>query len=381
MDYNEIRKILVIKLRHIGDVLLSTPVFKALKNRFNNASITALVNSGTEEVLTGNPFIDQIMVINKKSTGIMKKTLTNFRLLSDIRSKKFDITVDLTGNDRAAIVSLISAATVRVAPHFALKIGFKGKRYCYTKLADENDDHMVIQNLNVVKTLGIYTDMPEVKIYFNTKELDFIDRIFDEKKIDYKKEKIVHIHPTSRWLFKCWNDKFMAEIIQWLIKEGIVIILTSSANRNELQRINNILSYLPDNIRSKSERLIDLSGKTTIKQLAAISKRSDIFFGVDSAPMHIAASVDTPVVALFGPSIVYRWAPWANSARFKTREDILNAYSEGAYRIDRHVVIQKDWQCVPCQKDGCNGSKISRCLEEISPEEVKKVLKERIFYN
>ncbi len=81
-----------------------------------------------------------------------------------------------------------------------------------------------------------------------------------------------------------------------------------------------------------------------------------------SAPMHIAAAVGTPVVALFGPTGIYNWKPWHYS---KTQK-----YP--------HVVINKDWDCVPCGKDGCNGTKISKCLEEIHPDEVKKIIRGKL---
>jgi heptosyltransferase-3 len=91
-----------------------------------------------------------------------------------------------------------------------------------------------------------------------------------------------------------------------------------------------------------------LAGKISLKELAALSARSLFFLGVDTAPMHIAAAVGAPVIALFGPSGEFNWGPWG----------------------DGHTVIKKDLECRPCGKDGCRGTKRSRCLEEISAEEV-----------
>jgi heptosyltransferase-3 len=159
---------------------------------------------------------------------------------------------------------------------------------------------------------------------------------------------LIHIHPTSRWLFKCWRDEAMAKVIDALEESGQArAVLTSGRGEKELEKIESIL-------KACRTRPVNLAGRVTLKQLAALSRRSRLFLGVDTAPMHIAAAVGTPVIALFGPSGEFNWGPWG----------------------DGHVVIKKDWECRPCGKDGCEGSKRSRCLEEISEEEVIKVVLE-----
>ncbi len=124
---------------------------------------------------------------------------------------------------------------------------------------------------------------------------------------------------------------------------------------------------------------MELLGKTSLNQLSALSKRANLFFGVDSAPMHIAAAVDTPVIALFGPSGAFHWGPWDNnySSEFGVRSsELKNPYSRknGTQTFGKHTVIQKDWDCVPCGKDGCKGSKISDCLLDIGVGEVIDII-------
>jgi len=122
---------------------------------------------------------------------------------------------------------------------------------------------------------------------------------------------------------------------------------------------------------------LPLLGKTTIKELAAVSERASLFFGVDSAPMHVVAAIGTPVVALFGLSGVFHWRPWDNDA---AELGGANPYSRrnGIQSLGRHTAVQRDWECAPCGKDGCAGSKVSRCLEEIAPGEVQAVLLEKL---
>jgi heptosyltransferase-3 len=167
----------------------------------------------------------------------------------------------------------------------------------------------------------------------------------------------------------------MAEIIRWLLGKGFIVAVTSSSEPYELGKTRGILSMV-----GLHAGLVDLSGATTIKQLAAISEIADLFFGVDSAPMHIAASVGTPVVALFGPSGAFNWGPWDNVESKKLKGSFTGPYSarNGIQEFGIHTVIQEGRQCVPCGSDGCNGSKISDCLEDIKPADVKDILSEQL---
>lgn len=382
--FNNIRRILVIKLRHIGDVLLTSPVFRALKETFPEAEVSVLVNGGTEEVLSGNPFIKEIITFDrkiKKANPITRYT-KEMGFLREIRKRRFDMTVDLTGGDRAAILSFVSGARYRIG--WESHKGLIGKRHLYTHLfRPDGSRHMVLQNLDVVKHFGIETEDRSVNFFIPDEARDFVQEIFRKNNIKpsvISHLPIVHIHPTSRWLFKCWKDEYMAEIIRWLLDNNAIVIVTSSHDRREIEKTKKILSLLRDGPDStalplnpgqspsritNASPLIDLCGKTTIKQLAAISEASDLFLGVDSAPMHIAAAVGTPVIALFGPTGAYSWGPWDNS------EDGRSNVKGLRYK---HIVVQRDWDCVPCGRDGCEGTKISRCLEDIKPEEIKEII-------
>lgn len=385
MNFVNIKKILVIKLRHIGDVLLAVPVFRALKETFPDAHISALVNSGTEDVLRGNPMIDEIISFDRniKNLSLLKRYFSEIGFLGHFITKGFNMAVDLTGGDRAAVIAIASGAKYRLG--WKSKKGFIGKRYAYTHLSEpDGNKHTVLQNMEVISRFGI--DTKDLSIDFHIPEADrvFIENILKGRNIKGG-DTVVHVHPTSRWLFKCWEDEYMAEIITWLLGQGIKVIVTSSPDKKEMEKAKKILSLVavgdsPDSTASpvnpgQSPRLIDLCGKTTIKQLGAVSGASDLFFGVDSAPMHIAAAVSTPVIALFGPSGAFNWGPWDNKI-----SNSMNPYQKrnGIQAFGMHTVMQRDWECIPCGKDGCKGTKISRCLTDISPEDVKNIIVEKL---
>jgi heptosyltransferase III len=352
-EFRDVGKILVIKLRHIGDVLLTVPVFRALRETFPNAHVSALVNSGTEEVLTGNPLIDEVITFdrNVKTGSFPAKCSSEISFLLQIRAKGFDMTVDLTSGDRAAVFSFVSGARYRLAYH-PEGGGFPGKRFLYTHLANKDGSlHMALQNLDVVRQFGIATRDHSVGFFIPPDAEEYVDKIFADHSI-CDSDTIIHIHPTSRWLFKCWKDEFMAEVINWLICNNARIIVTSSPYEEEMKKTEKILDLLHD--RTK---VVDLCGKTTLKQLAAVSAKASLFFGVDSAPMHIAAAAGTPVFALFGPSGAAQWGPWC----------------------DDKLVFVKNLGCVTCEKCARDGIETRRCLEAITPAEVISAMRRKLY--
>jgi heptosyltransferase-3 len=258
--------------------------------------------------------------------------------------------INLTEGDRGALLAFLSRAKYRLGFDTRGK-GFLGKRNLFTHLQKTPDPrmHVVDYNLEILRILGLEAKEKDVSIYFSKQDEEKIEKIFGQHGIK-KEELLVLIHPTSRWLFKCWEDKKTAAIIDYFqIKRKARVFLTAAPVRKELEKVEKILQC------TESEP-VNLSGKLTLKELAALAKRCDLFFGIDSAPMHIAAAVKTPVIALFGPSGEFNWGPWG----------------EG------HIVITKERDCRPCGRDGCDGTKRSLCLEEIEIDDVIEKINSRL---
>ncbi len=365
VEFRDVKKILVIKLRHIGDVLLTIPAIRALKNTFPNSSITAVVNSVTEAVLEGNTLINEIFALDRSmlKQSLLKRVGYEISFAKRIRKGHFDMAIDFTGGDRPALYSFLSGARYRIG--YDATDGFIGKRFLYTHRFEVNrENHTVLQNLELLSKAGIKTKDFNVDFYISRDDEEWLSAVLQEKGVK-EGDVIVHIHPTSRWLFKCWKDEAMADVIDRIQGQyRAKVILTCSPDKREMDKANRIIELTKN-------KPIAFIGNIDLKKLGAISKRAKLFFGVDSAPMHIAAAVGAPVVTLFGPSGAFHWGPWENDYRQESEEKPYSKKS-GVQTFGRHSVIQRDWDCIPCGKDGCEGSKISDCLEDIGVDEVMK---------
>lgn len=160
-------------------------------------------------------------------------------------------------------------------------------------------------------------------------------------------------------------ERYLATFINQLKKDGHEIHIFSNKWQADDEITFHSVRIVP---LEESPPVINLAGKLTLRQLIAVSSVCNIYFGIDTAPMHIAAALGKPVIALFGPSGAFHWGPWDNEANEEPYQQ-----KNGIQRFGKNVVIQRNWQCIPCGQDGCEGSKISRCLFDIKPEEVIEI--------
>jgi heptosyltransferase-3 len=207
--------------------------------------------------------------------------------------------------------------------------------------------HMVERNLDALRRIGIYPEVDE-------RRLTLVAGAAAEEKVfallaahGLQAGGFVQVHPSSRWRFKCWPAEKTAALIDRLHAEGLRVVMTAAPEPAEIRMVDDILQRLVRPVAA------NLSGQLSLKELAALTARARLFMGVDSAPMHIAAAVGTPVLAIFGPSGEALWGPW------------------GAPRAGSHRVVAADgYTCRPCGLDGCGGGKVSDCLVTLEVERV-----------
>ncbi len=327
-DLKGVKKALVIKLRHHGDVLLTSPVFSFLKSQIPGIAIDALIYQETAPMLEGHPAIRKLHLYDKnwKKGSFFHRWKNELGLLNQIRKEGYDLVINLTEGDRGAIVSLVSGAKIRVGLDPEKK-GFLGKSRAFTHLVKHcrTPRHAVEKNLDALRKIGLFPGI-------NERELTFV--ISDDVS-DIVPEEYIVIHPVSRWKFKCWPVSHVAELIQRLHEEGKRVVLTASPDKDEMKMIEEIIE------KCQGIPLTNLAGKLTLKELGAVIDRSEMLVCVDSVPLHMASALKKPVVVLFGPTSEVNWGPWNNPLA--------------------QVVAQK-MSCRPCLMDGCGGSKRSDCL-------------------
>jgi len=370
--FEGVKNILVLKLRHVGDVLLTVPAIRALKENFPGSRVSVLVNSGTGEMLTLNPLLDEVFCYDRslKKKGLTERGRGELRLVKELRKKRFDMTVDLTSGDRPALVGYLTGARYRLA-YEPEGSGFAGKKFLYTHVAKRPSVrvHTVLRDLMLLKGFGLDTKDLTVDIYTSKEDESEVERLLAANGLGTG-EPFVHVHPTSRWLFKCWTDEGMAAVMDMLQSRGLRAVVTASPDEEELKKVGSIMKLM-------KTRPIDLSGKLRLKHLAGLSRRSEFFFGVDTAPMHIAAAAGASVVGIFGPSGAFDWGPWDNGevSRLVTSGALTPYPKKSGVQISgKNTVIQKDWDCAPCGKAGCDDTRKSDCLDSLDVKEVMEVL-------
>jgi heptosyltransferase-3 len=346
--FPNIKKILVIKLKHIGDVLLTTPCVRALHETFPGAEISVLLNEGTEAMFRNNPLVKEILLFPRskiKGSGLFR-IQHEISFVSNIRKRRFDMTVDLTSGDRAAWIGFLSRARYRLAydPQGA---GFLGKKYFYTHLAPQMkgmDVHEVKKNLGLLEYHDIRCVNPRLELSVSSEDEAAIQKELIE--IGLNSPVFVLVHPTSRWMFKCWEDERVAQMIDWIQQDlKTSVIVTCGPDLKEKQRIDHILSLCV----SSPKKLL---GKVSLTQWAALVKRAKLFIGVDSAPMHIAAAQGIPSLSLFGPTGYQNWRPWAVP----------------------HIVLVHDCPCARDRQQHCDWSRTRACMDAISLKEVQEAV-------
>lgn len=340
-------KILIIKLRNIGDVLLITPLFENLKAHFPNCQIDCLVNSNTKDILPREP-INKILTLDKKGSKLerLKRELT---LLKDIKNAKYDIVLGLTNGDRTAFLSFISKAKIRV--------GFTPKnlwsKYFYTHNLTYKHQHTIESNLDSLRILNI--PIISKKVISNT-----ADSFRNEIKLP---QRFIHCHFFSNWFFKCLSDEFCATIIK-LIEEKYKTkcILTLSNAQKEAQKLKNIQKIYKKEIISFNN--------LSLPEVSLLNKQAIAFIGVDTAIMHLSGANNIPSFAFFGPSSVREWGVWDNDVASEYDNDF------GIQRVGKHTIYQESLSCIPCHRAGCNDSKISKCLVELQENLALKTLED-----
>jgi heptosyltransferase-3 len=301
------------------------------------------VYDDTVPMLDGHPALTQLYFVGRRwrTAGALRRLTLERHLFSTLKARRYDLLVHLSEQPRGAWLARLLGARWSVAPAMPHRGAFWKRSFTHLyPLVGGGRRHQVELNLDALRRIGVQPGLAERKVVF-------VPGPDAERKIDelVKEVPFVHVHPASRWRFKCWPAERNAELIDRLAADGHNVVLTAAPD--ETGFIQQILE------KTKSET-VNLAGKLSIKELGALTARAKLFIGVDSMPMHLAAAMGTPTVALFGPSGENEWGPW---------------------NVERRVVTTTH-TCRPCGYDGCGGGKLSECLAFLPVDAVHAAARE-----
>jgi lipopolysaccharide heptosyltransferase II len=327
-------KILIIKFSSLGDIILTTAGLRAIREKFkrDNYRISFLVGQEFKEVLLRCPHIDELLVCDFKSRdqgvgGFLK-------LVKSLRSRYFDIVIDLQNNRRSHILAAMTLALDRY--------GYENKKFSslLNRRIKNNKDAIgpVAHQFNLLNLLGIQLSGHYLEMFPRGQDEKFAEDFLAGQWISPNQKLVgLNIGASKRWKTKVWPLPQLARFCELASSKDIRIVLTG--NSDDSGRANDLVKSLA------KTKIIDACGKLSINQLAALIKKCGVYISADSAPLHVAAAMRTPFVALFGPTDPGRHLPPAKD----------------------FVVIRKDLGCGPCYKSKCPKPK---CMEAISAEEV-----------
>jgi lipopolysaccharide heptosyltransferase II len=345
---DSISRVLLIQLGDIGDVVLTTPTMRALRENLVSSTIFVLVHEPARGIVENCPWVDGAMSVEKKKRGLRDTITYHKDFLTALRGERFELTIDLRAGTRGAILSFLSGAGIRIGRYS--ENGKLWRNRLFTHLVrpkNELDQYSSLHSLNILAPLdlNIKDTLPvlEVPPERENRALE----VLGKARVPLDKP-IIALHPFSRWDYKEWPIQNYIRLIDHIGSRYPVCFVITGAPE-EKHRAAEIM-------RASHANVYNLAGRTTISELPGVLKRCSLLIGIDSAAVHIAASVGIPTTTIFGPSSPTNWAP----------------------RGTQHRVVSMNLPCVPCRRKGCDNSGMSRCLRELGVQEVIAPVKKQI---
>jgi len=335
--------ILLIQLGDIGDVVLTSPAIRAVKETYPEARVSILIFKPYGSLLAADPNLFEVVETARVRGSLFRRLQEFWRFALLLRHRQYDLTIDLRTGDRGAILSFFTGARTRVGCQGVKNQFWHELFFTHTirdlKVALPPVHPGADQSLRVIREIGIDTDNSIPKLYITADVRDAADTLLAQA-APGAKNGFVTINPFSRWKYKEWDNRKWGEVIDriWKAHHLSAVLIGSAEEALGCQQI----------VSGREDRAFNLAGKTSLAELAAVISMSSLHLGVDSAAPHIAAALDTPTVTIHGPT---DWRAW---------------------RIvdEHHKIVSPEMDCLPCNKTGCDNSGKSRCLEELAAEPV-----------
>lgn len=331
-DWDAVKRVLVIRLRSIGDTVLATPSLFALKRFLPETQVDILVEDWVAPLLTDHPHVDNVITLERG--GFM----TRARVARELRAERYDVVYNLHGGTTATFLARASGARHRV--------GFKTYQYAnlHTTLAPsplllwgQQKTHSVEQQLALLGWTGVpVTDRPRTQLGISPAAVESVNQQLAAAGLGDRR--IALIHPAAAFETKRWAVENFARVAEFVSERGLAPVAIAAPH--EAQIVNELLGEASVQILS-----LDLS----LPEVTALAARSQLFVGNDSGIAHIASAVGTPSVVIFGSSNVAHWRPW-NRAKAE--------------------VVFEAMPCQPCHGYFCEKFSQPECILRVPPARV-----------
>jgi lipopolysaccharide heptosyltransferase II len=346
-------KILLVRLRLIGDVVFTTPLVRALRRTYPDARIVYLVERDAAPVVAGNPHLDEVIVAPR--TRGTRRILDDLALARRLRRERFDLALDLHGGPRSAWLTWASGATERIG------YDIKGRRWMYSRVVHRARDlrprHSVVNQWDLLEAIpgwrGGAADDTRDSVEMA------LDPAADARMADRLAragvgpgDELIVLHVSAGNPFRRWPEAFFAETAATLAAGTARRRLVFSSGPSDREAASRIAADARHRLGAAAGRIIDL-GEFDLQELRALVGRSRLFVGGDTGPLHIAAATATPIVGIYGPTLAARSAPW-------------RAPSIPTISIETAVA---DLPCRPCDQRVCAPGDF-RCLTQLGPARV-----------
>ncbi len=330
IDKNSISKILIIKLRGIGDVVLSTIIFDSLRKEFPTAEIDYLTEKPSDQILKNFNFINNVLVLDRKSTANRIKTAHL------IRKSNYDLVMDLFSNPTTAQLTFFSGARYRAG------FPYKGRKYAYNLFGpiERGKFHAAELHIEFIKEIGLSIANKKLEYVLNKSDISFANNYLNQNELSGSS--LIGLSPSGGWESKrCTPEKF-AEIADKVIEkfDSDLILLWGPEDKNDVDKITKLM---------KNEAIC--APATTINQMAAFISKCDLFIANDSGPMHISTAVGTPTLSIHGPTSPLLQGPYGEQHEW--------------VRLDELDCIECNLLECPKKKECFNDLPVERILEKV----------------
>jgi len=344
-------RILVVALRRLGDVLLTTPLLRSIRKAWPDAHISALVFADTAAILEGNPDLDDVILMPQPA-GFARSLALAASLW-----RRFDLAVSTQAGDRPTFFTMV-AGRRRVGPVQARLSGRIVRLFFDRALQAGGNRHRVDENLQLADLLGIPTVAQMVAPVTELSPALVRDKAYA----------VIHAAPFFR--YKQWHRDGWRDIARHLASRGLELIATGGPSIEERTYLDEIWSGCEVSLRR-------LDGQLSWPQLASVLAAARVYVGPDTSVTHLAAAAGCPTVALYGPTDPRIWGPWPQAGLDRPWERAGTIQQRGNVWL-----VQNPLPCMPCQLEGClrRLDSYSQCLDELPADRVIAALNQALAW-